>query len=355
MSEPGTAPSSTSGPQAAPDLPTTMRAVATTQPLPVADERSLVDVELPVPEPGPRDLLVRVRAVSVNPVDTKVRRSADPGGEPRVLGYDAAGVVVAVGAEVERFAVGDAVWYAGALDRQGSDAELQVVDERLVGRAPRSLDDAEAAALPLTALTAWEVLLERARLTAGSGGVLLVVGAAGGVGSMVVQMARLLTRMTVVATASREESRAWVRDLGAHAVVDRTGDVAAAVREVAPDGVDVVVTAYSEGNVELFAEVLRPFGQVVAIDDPEGLDLLPLKSKSISWHWELMFTRSLHRTADRHRQGEVLDEVARMVDEGHLRTTLSERTGPISAAVLRAAHARVESGSVVGKVVVEGW
>jgi len=348
MSEPSATPS-------APDLPTTMRAVAMTRPLPAADEGSLVDVELPVPEPGSHDLLVRVRAVSVNPVDTKVRRSADPGGQPRVLGYDAVGVVVAVGEQVGRFAVGDAVWYAGALDRQGSDAELQVVDERLVGRAPRTLDDAEAAAVPLTALTAWEVLLERARLHAGSDGVLLVVGAAGGVGSMVVQMARLLTRMTVVATAGREESGAWARELGAHAVVDRTGDVAAAVREVAPEGVDVVVSAYSEGNVELFAEVLRPYGQVVAVDDPEGLDLLPLKGKSISWHWELVFTRSLHRTADLHRQGEILDEVARMVDEGHLRTTLTERTGPISAATLRAAHARVESGSVVGKVVVAGW
>ncbi|WP_299036775.1 zinc-binding alcohol dehydrogenase family protein [uncultured Pseudokineococcus sp.] len=342
MSEPSASPTAT------------VRAVATTQPLPAGDERSLVDVELPVPEPGPRDVLVRVRAVSVNPVDTKVRRSADPGGEPRVLGYDAAGVVEAVGADVERFAVGDAVWYAGALDRQGSDAELHAVDERLVGRAPRTLDDAEAAAMPLTSLTAWEVLMERARLHAGSEGVLLVVGGAGGVASMVVQMARLLTRMTVVATASREESRTWLRDLGAHVVVDRSGDVAAAVREVAPRGVDVVVSAYSEGNVELFAEVLRPFGQVVAIDDPEGLDLLPLKSKSISWHWELMFTRSLHGD-DPSRQGEVLDEVARMVDEGHLRTTLAERSGPISAAALRAAHARVESGAVVGKVVVEGW
>lgn len=328
----------------------TMRAVGYRAPLPVDDPASLLDLELPVPEPGPHDLLVRVHAVSVNPVDTKVRTGTDPGGEAKVLGWDASGVVEAVGSAVSLFAVGDEVSYAGSIDRQGTDAELHLVHEGIVGPKPTTLTHAQAAALPLTTITAWEVLLDHLRLTRESTGTLLVLGAAGGVGSMVVQLARALTDLTVVATASRPESRAWVSDLGAHHVVGRE-DLVAEVGAVV-DGVDHVVTPYSAGNVDAFAELLRPRGHVVAIDDPVGLDLLALKTKSITWHWELMFTRPLFSPEDRH-QHELLARAAAMVDDGTLRTTLGRHAGPLDAEHLRAAHRDVEAGTTVGKLVLD--
>ncbi|MEU8820278.1 zinc-binding alcohol dehydrogenase family protein [Actinoplanes sp. NPDC048796] len=303
----------------------------------------LEDITLPVPEPGEHDLLVRIEAVSVNPVDVKVRR----GGGPGVLGYDAAGVVVAVGAAVTLFTPGDQVWYAGSIARQGTDAQFHVVDERIVGPKPASLDFGEAAALPLTALTAWEALFDRLRLTADSTGSILVMGAAGGVGSILVQLARQLTNLEVIGTASRPESRQYVLDRGAHRVVDHHGDLRAAL----PDGVDYVFTPHSAGMVETFADIVHPFGAVVAIDEPEGLDLLPLKSKSIAWHWELMFTRSLYDPTS-HAQHDILRQVAELVDKGVLHTTLTTRVEGIDAAGLREAHAIVEAGSAIGKTVV---
>jgi zinc-binding alcohol dehydrogenase family protein len=330
-----------------------MRAVGYRKSLPITHPESLVDARVPVPAPGPHDLLVRVEAVSVNPVDTKVRNQVDPGGELKVLGYDAAGVVTATGAEVTRFAVGDEVYYAGSIGRPGTNSELHLVDERIVGHKPASLDFAEAAALPLTAITAWEALFDRFRLGSESTGTLLVMGAAGGVGSMIVQLARVLTGVTVIGTASRPESRAWATGLGAHHVVDHHGDLVADVAAVAPDGVDHVFTPFSAGNVQKFAELLRPGGDITAIDEPEGLDLLPLKAKSLTWHWELMFTRPLFAPEDT-AQSELLDTVARMVDDGRLRGTVSEHLRPINAATLRRAHELVEAGSMTGKVVVSG-
>jgi zinc-binding alcohol dehydrogenase family protein len=330
-----------------------MRAVGYRESLPISDPNSLVDAELPRPEPGPHDLRVGVEAVSVNPADTKVRLSSDPGGQLKVLGYDAAGVVDAVGAEVTRFAPGDEVYYAGSIGRPGTDSAFHLVDERIVGHKPASLDFADAAALPLTAITAWESLFDRFRLDGNSAGTLLVMGAAGGVGSMVVQLARALTGVTVIGTASRPESRDWVTKLGAHHVVNHHGDLVENVRAVAPDGVDHIFSPFSAGNVEAYVELLRPGGSVTAIDEPEGLELLPLKAKSLTWHWELMFTRPLFAPDDP-AQHELLEEVARMVDAGTLRTTVAEHLTPINAATLRRAHELVESGAMAGKVVIGG-
>ncbi|WP_224387053.1 zinc-binding alcohol dehydrogenase family protein [Pseudonocardia sp. ICBG1293] len=325
-------------------------AVVAPRPLPIEDPEALVDSEIEVGEPGPHDLLVDVRAVSVNPVDRKVRASFDPADGPKVLGFDAAGVVVEVGASVQGYAPGDEVYYAGAIDRPGSNAHRQLVDSRIVGRKPSSLDFAAAAALPLTSLTAWECLHDHLRVTAESTGTLLVVSAAGGVGSMVLQLGRR-TGLTLVGTASRAESADWARTMGAHAIADHH-DLVATVRAAAPDGVRYVFSPVSEGNVEAYAELMTPRGIVVAIDEPEGLDTLPLKTKSQAWHWELMFTRPLSEPTST-VQREILDEVARLVDAGELRTTETRRLQGLTAASLREAHRLIESGSTVGKIVVE--
>ncbi|GII57745.1 NADPH:quinone reductase [Planotetraspora thailandica] len=331
-----------------------MPAVGYRKPLPISDPASLEDLELPIPAPGPRDLLVRVEAVSVNPVDTKVRAGNDPGGRPKVLGWDAAGVVVEVGGDVTLFQPGDEVYYAGSIARSGTDARFHTVDERIVGHKPGSLSFADAAALPLTTITAWETLFDRFRLDAGSTGTLLVMAGAGGVGSMVIQLARALTGVTVIATASRPESQQWARDMGAHEVVDHH-DLVRNVRAVAPGGVDYIFSPITGGAIEAYAEILRPGGQITAIDEPEGLELLPLKEKSITFHWELMFTRSLFETDDMIAQHDLLERVRDLVDEGKVRTTATTTLGPVDAASLRRAHEMVESGRMIGKVVVAGF
>ncbi|BAL89147.1 putative alcohol dehydrogenase [Actinoplanes missouriensis 431] len=322
-----------------------MRAVGYRRNLPITDPESLLDLSLPVPEPGDHDLLVRVEAVSVNPVDVKQRAGSNPHGKPRVLGWDAAGIVERVGSAVTLFRPGDEVWYAGSITRSGTNAELHLVDERLAGPKPFSLSFAEAAALPLTSLTAWETLFDRLRLTSASTGTLLVLGAAGGVGSILVQLARQLTGLEVIGTASRPESRQWVLGRGAHRV---------AGHDDLPGGVDYIFTPHSAGMIPAFAKILRPYGEVVAIDEPPHLDLLPLKSKSIAWHWELMFTRALHDPAST-AQHEILRQVAALVDKGVLHTTMTRRIDGITAAGMREAHAIVEAGSAIGKTVVSGF
>jgi zinc-binding alcohol dehydrogenase family protein len=331
-----------------------MRAVGYRKNLPIDDPQSLVDLELPVPEPGPHDLLVQVEAVSVNPVDVKVRTGTDPGGEPKVLGYDAAGTVLAVGSAVTLFRVGDEVYYAGSIARSGTNAQFHLVDERITGPKPSSLTFAEAAALPLTTLTAWESLFDRLRMDSKSTGTLLVLGAAGGVGSVLIQLARQLTRVTVIATASRPESRSWVTELGAQHVVNHHDGLVEAVRELAPTGVDFVFTPHSAGMMDTFAAVTRPYGEIVAIDDPTGLDLAPLKSKSIAWHWELMFTRALY-DPDSPAQHNLLASAAELYDKGVLRTTLTTQIEGINAANLRRAHAAIEGSSSIGKTVLVGF
>lgn len=336
-----------------------MKAIGYSQSLPIDAERALFDFIAPDPAPGPHDLLVRVKAVSVNPVDTKVRRRrAGTDEAPVILGWDAAGVVEAVGAEVSLFRVGDEVFYAGDLNRPGTNAELHLVDERIAGHKPASLGFAEAAALPLTSLTAWEGLFDRLQvpMKGGEGATLLVVGAAGGVGSLAVQFARRLTGLTVIGTASRPESRAWVESLGAHAVIDHSRPLAA---ELDAAGLGPIDYTYTLTNTDQhWTEIVkgaRPQGRIAIIDDPATLDALPLKGKSLSLHWELMFTRSLFQTPDMIRQHEILEEVARLVDAGTLRTTLGANFGTITAANLTRAHAAVESGRSIGKIVLEGW
>ena len=336
-----------------------MRAVGYQTPGPIDGSDSLVDIELPDPVPGDRDLLVEVRAVSVNPVDAKVRNSGAPkAGQWRVLGWDAAGVVKAVGSAVTRFAVGDEVFYAGSIMRPGANSELHVVDERIVGRKPASLDWA-AAALPLTSIAAWEMLFDRLdvkRAVPGAAPAILIIGAAGGVGSMAVQLARRLTDLTVIGTASRPDSTAWVRDMGAHHVLDHSQPLAPQIKDLnigAPAFVFSVTQ--SEQHLADVVKLIAPQGRYGLIDDPKALDVSLLKGKSLSLHWEGMFVRSTFQTADMAAQGDLLDQVAAMVDAGDLASTAAERLSPINAENLKRAHALVEGGRMRGKVVVEGW
>ena len=337
-----------------------MRAVGYQKSLPIDDPRSLVDIDLPKPVAKGRDLLVEVRAISVNPVDTKVRRRAEPeAGGWKVLGWDVAGTVVAVGPEAKTFKPGDAVFYAGAITRPGANAEYHLIDERIVGRKPAKLDWIEAAALPLTSITAWEVLFDRLDIrkpVPGASNLLLIVGGAGGVGSMAIQFARKLTDATVIATASRPETRQWALDLGAHHVVDHSKPLAA---EVAALGLCAPAFVFSTTNTDKhLAEIVKliaPQGRFGLIDDPPALDAMPFKTKSVSIHWESMFTRSTYDTADVAEQGVLLNEVSRLVDQGAIRTTLAERFGAINAANLRRAHALSESGRAIGKIALAGF
>lgn len=317
----------------------------------------LSEIELPIPEATGHDLLVEVKAISVNPVDTKVRAGFS-GDTPRVLGWDAVGVVKAVGPLVTLFAPGDEVWYAGALGRPGSNSEFQLVDERIVALKPRTLDNASAAALPLTAITAWELLFDRLGVTRGGneGDTLLIVGAAGGVGSILTQLASKLTRMTVIGTASRPESQQWVRNAGAHHVIDHRQPL---TQELARIGIPAVTHVASLNNtdehyLELIA-ALAPQGKLALIDDPESLDARPLKLKSISLHWEFMFTRSMFETQDIIAQHQLLTEIATLIDQKTITTTLGEHYGAITAENLRKAHAQLETGRAVGKIVLEGF
>ncbi|QRE75959.1 zinc-binding alcohol dehydrogenase family protein [Methylobacterium aquaticum] len=337
-----------------------MRAVGYQTSLSIEDEAALQDITLPRPEPTGRDLLVEVRAVSVNPVDTKVRRRAAPeAGGWKVLGWDAAGIVVAAGPEATRFRPGDEVFYAGALERPGTNAEFHLVDERIVGHKPASLSFAEAAALPLTAITAWETLFDRLdvrKVVPGAAKAVLIVGGAGGVGSIATQLARQLTDLTVITTASRPETQAWSRELGAHHVVDHGASLAQAVADLGLGAPGLVFsTTHTDSHLAAIVELMAPQGRLALIDDPATLDVSLLKRKSLSLHWEFMFTRPMFGTVDIGAQGELLDEVARLVEAGRLRTTLAEHFGPINAANLRRAHALLESGRAKGKIVLEGF
>ena len=337
-----------------------MKAVGYRKSLPISDGKSLEDVTLPDPVAGPRDLLVAVKAVSVNPVDTKVRMRAAPNpGDVKVLGWDAAGVVKAVGSAVTLFKPGDEVFYAGSIARPGTNSELHAVDEHIVGPKPRSLSFAQAAALPLTSITAWELLFDRLGLIPGDmqrKGTLLVIGGAGGVGSIIIQLARKLTGLTVVATASRPESRDWVLALGAHHVADHSKPLAAEVRSLGIQHADFVASlTNSEQHLTQIAEIIAPQGKFGIIDDPKSFDILALKRKSVSIHWEFMFTRAVFETADMIAQHQLLKKVAQMVDAGALRSTLSEEFGVINAANLRRAHALIESGRATGKIVLSGF
>jgi len=347
-------------------IPAMMPAVGYLQSLPVSDDEALVDLALPVPTPGPYDLLVKVEAIAANPVDYKIRQRRAPQSKDgvvsaEVLGWDATGVVVAAGAAVQHYQVGDAVFYAGALNRPGANSAYHLVDERLVGPKPQSLSFADAAALPLTAITAWELLFDRLQLDKPapqfSRKVLLVSGAAGGVGSVLVQLAKLKTDAFVIATASRPESQAWVSALGADAVINHQLPLADELKRIGIDAVSHVVSLVdTAAYYQQFIDVLAPQGKLALIDDPvEALDIRPLKLKSLSLHWELMFTRSLFQTPDQIAQHQLLNQLSTLVEQGKINSTQGELLGKINAANLRRAHQQLESGQTIGKLVLAGF
>lgn len=337
-----------------------MKAIGFNQPLPISDARFLVDLDLPDPEYGEQDLLVEVQAIAVNPADTKVRASAKPAaGTWRILGWDAVGRVRAVGARVTGFKPGDRVFYAGAIDRPGCYAELQAVDARIAAHAPATLGDEDAAALPLTSLTAWEALFDRLKVeqpVAGTANAIVVIGGAGGVGSMTIQLARAMTGLTVIATASRPETVAWVKKLGAHHVIDHSQPLAPQVESLGIGAPAFVFsTTHTDHYLPGIVELIAPQGRIALIDDPKSLDIVSLKRKSLSIHWEFMFTRSLLQTADIAEQQAILQKVAELADQGKITTTRTRSLGTINAENLREAHALLESGQAIGKITLAGF
>lgn len=336
-----------------------MKAVGFTRYLPIDDPQSLIDLDLPKPAPQGRDILVAVRAVAVNPVDTKVRSPKDRVEDaPRVIGYDASGVVEAVGPDVTLFRPGDEVYYAGDITRPGTNQEFHLVDERIVGRKPSSLSFAEAAALPLTTITAYESLFHRLRIDrdgADAGRSILIIGGAGGVGSIGIQLAKR-AGLTVIATASRPETVAWVRELGADHVVSHREPLVPQVRALGIEHVDHVAIFNDMRHWLDAVELIRPQGSIVTIDDTHlPMPMEQMKTKAASLHWELMFTRAMFATPDMIEQHRLLDFVAGEIDAGRLRTTLAETLSPINAHTLREAHRRIETGTARGKIVVEGF
>jgi zinc-binding alcohol dehydrogenase family protein len=337
-----------------------MKAVGYQQSLPIENPAALLDIELPDPAAQGRDLLVEIKAVAVNPVDTKLRKNTAPeAGRYKVLGFDAAGIVKAVGPEAKLFKPGDRVWYAGSNIRPGTNSELHLVDERIVGRAPQSVGFAQAAALPLTTITAWELLFDRlgvARGTRRSDEALLIIGAAGGVGSIMTQLAHRLTGLTVIGTASRLGTQSWVKELGADHVIDHSKPLTEELKRIGIPQVRYIASlTHTEDHYPQIVEALEPQGKLGVIDDAKVLDAMPLKRKSISLHWEFMFARPMYETADMIEQHRLLNETAELVDAGTIRTTMAENFGPICAAGLRRAHALLESGKAKGKIVLEGW
>lgn len=350
-----------------------MKAIGYLKSLTIEQTDSLVDIEIATPEATGRDLLVKVAAISVNPVDTKVRMRAEPaeGDQHKILGWDAVGEVVAVGDQTELFKAGDQVWYAGDITRSGSNAEFQLVDERIVGSKPKSLSNEEAAAMPLTAITAYELLFARLDFIpnqANDGSELiheagkpkpsiLIMGAAGGVGSILTQLAKQLTNATVIGTASRPESQQWVRDLGADHVINHHKPLVEQLNVLGIESVTHVISlTHTEQHYDQLVAALAPQGKLALIDDPvNGLDVTTLKVKSLSLHWELMFSRSMFNTWDMKKQHDLLNHVSQLIDDGVIKTTLGENLGTINAENLKRAHAHIETNQAVGKVVLEGF
>lgn len=341
-----------------------MKAIGYTQSLPITDPTSLIDIELPQPIASGSDLLVRVISIAVNPVDCKIRQNMEPEvNEYKILGWDAVGEVVAIGESVSDFQPGDMVYYAGDLNRQGSNAQYQLVDERIVGSKPKSLTNSEAAALPLTAITAWELLFERLTIEKlsptskeQSNDIILIVGAAGGVGSILVQLASVLTGATVIATASRESSADWVKKLGADYVIDHSKPLLTQIEKLNIGQVTHVASlTHTDSYLDSYVELLAPMGKIALIDDPKSIDISKLKPKSLSLHWEFMFTRSMFKTADMNEQHTLLNNVADLIDQGYIKTTVGQNLGAINAKNLRIAHETLESGKSIGKIVLEGF
>jgi NADPH2:quinone reductase len=339
-----------------------MKAVSFRQQLPIENPDSLIDVVIDKPKPEPHDLLVQVRAISVNPVDTKIRKGSGPGqpsGELKILGWDAAGVVEEIGSDVTLFKPGDEVYYAGSVDRPGSYAEFQTVDERIVGKKPGSIDFADAAAMPLTTITAWELLFDRFSLPISSStqGTLLIIGGAGGVGSIAIQLAKKLTGLKVIATASRPETVEWCRKMGADEVIDHRQPLGAQVKKLVPGGANYVLAlTKTEDHFDEIIEAMAPEGAIGLIENlARPLDINKLKPKSLSFHWEFMFGRSRPQSAKISEQGRLLNKVSELIDADQIRSTAVTPLGLINARNLKQAHALVESGRAVGKVVLSGY
>ena len=337
-----------------------MKAIGYKRPAPITDHDSLVEIELDQPAVGPRDLLVEVKGVSVNPVDVKVRASAavDPKeGVAKVLGYDAAGIVREVGSAVSLFQVGDEVFYAGDITRQGTNAEFHAVDERIVGRKPSSFGFAEAAGMPLTSITAWELLFNSLGLSEGEGEgeAILVVGGAGGVGSILIQLAKKLTGLTVIATASRPDTVSWVRQMGADHVINHREPLGEQMKAIGIEPKYVASLNGTEGHLPAIVDLIRPRGSIALIDDPEHLDFSILKPKSLSLRWEFMFARSMFQTDDIEQQHILLNRVSEMLDAGELKSTVTGQFGKLTVQSLKDAHLQQERGRVIGKNVLGGF
>jgi len=340
-----------------------MKAIGYTSPQPITSPESLVDIEAPQPTAEGRDLLVNVKAIAVNPVDYKIRQNRAPAaGEHAIIGWDAVGEVVAIGQDASNFQLGDIVFYAGDLTRQGSNAEYQVVDERLVGHKPKSLSNADAAALPLTSITAWELLFEHLDIkqqppesTHKSDEVILVVGAAGGVGSIFIQIAKAVTGATIVATASRASSQNWVKELGADYAIDHSKPLQPQIDELGIQITHVASLNHTGSYMDAYIDMLPPFGKIALIDDPKNLDISNIKPKSLSVHWEFMFARSMFKSKDMHKQSDLLNSISELVDSGFIKTTAGKNIGVINATNLKHAHQELESGKSIGKIVLKGF
>ncbi|ELS01772.1 zinc-binding alcohol dehydrogenase family protein [Xenococcus sp. PCC 7305] len=338
-----------------------MKAVGLTQYLPIDDENSLLDVEIPKPIPKGKDLLVQIKALSVNPVDTKVRTPQDKvESEPRILGWDAAGIVVEVGAEVTEFKPEDEVYYAGDITRPGSNSEFQLIDERIVGRKPQNLDFAQAAALPLTSITAWEALFERLNIDktgADAGKSILIINGAGGVGSVAIQLAKKLAKLNVIATASRPETIAWCQNLGADQVVNHRNNLADEIEKIGYQNVDYILCLNdTDGHWQAMTNAIAPQGKICSIvENQQPLDMNILKSKSASFVWEFMFTRSMYQTADMAEQSNLLNELSQLIENGVIISTCNDVIKPINAKNLRDVHQRLEKGRTIGKIVLAEW
>ncbi|CAM4398286.1 zinc-binding alcohol dehydrogenase family protein [Zobellia nedashkovskayae] len=335
-----------------------MKAIGYKENLPIQDVKSLQDVELDMPKATGRDILVEIKAISVNPADYKVRAGMPVEGDDwKVIGWDAAGIVKEIGNDVTLFNVGDEVWYAGDFTRQGSYAEYQIVDERIVGRKPTSISFAEAAALPLTTLTAYEMLFDRLEVVRNDANKsILVIGAAGGVGSILVQLAKKLTKLNIIGTASREETTDWLKELGADSVINHRNKLSQEFEKYSLPAPDYVVSLNAtEQHADEIVKLIKPQGKFGFIDDPKSFNVMPFKHKAVSTHIEFMFARSMFQTEDMIEQNNILNEVSKLIDNGTIKTTLGENFGTINAENLRKAHAFLETGKAKGKIVLEGF
>ncbi|TYP98975.1 zinc-binding alcohol dehydrogenase family protein [Tenacibaculum adriaticum] len=337
-----------------------MKAIGFKKSLPITEKESFIEFETEKPTPAGYDLLVKIAAISVNPVDYKIRQNAakDTVLEiPKIIGWDAVGTVEAVGDKVSLFKVGDEVWYAGDLTKQGSNSEFQLVDERIVGKKPKSLSFGDAAALPLTSLTAWELLFDRMNIEKEDANKsILVIGAAGGVGSIMIQLLKKLTKLNIIASASREETTAWLKELGANHVINHQNKLSEEIQKYKLPEPDYVVSLNgTDQHIDEIVKLIKPQGKFGFIDDPKQLNVMPFKRKAVSIHIELMFTRSLYQTEDIINQHHILNNISQMIDDKTIKTTVGIHLGKINVTNLRKAHALLESGKAKGKIVLEGF